>query len=149
MQIEDIQKVVAKHYGVTVEEILGTDRSDRVALPRKVAMYVARKYTTESLPAISKAFDRTHAAVIHCIKSLERQVDCDEKLRSDIEAVRKESIVVQYVPEKISGEPMEELIRIFKGAGEERTIRVNGDPAHVTIGVESNGGDTVINIWTR
>lgn len=74
--IAAVQRAVADTYGLTVSELIGRDRSPRVAYPRQVAMYVARRVTGKSLPLIGRRFDgRDHTTIIHGIRRVEQRLN--------------------------------------------------------------------------
>jgi chromosomal replication initiator protein len=61
-----IQKVVAEHFGLRVEEMRAKRRTKGIAFPRQVAMYLARELTDASLPRIGEEFGgRDHTTVMH------------------------------------------------------------------------------------
>jgi chromosomal replication initiator protein len=60
--------LVGGQFKVTVQELRSKSRKKEVAFPRQVAMYLARKYTEQSLADIGKAFNRDHSTVLHSIK---------------------------------------------------------------------------------
>ena len=57
LTIEEIQTAVAKKYNVTITQILSSERTQSIVTPRQLAMYIARKFTTRSLPEIAKLRD--------------------------------------------------------------------------------------------
>ncbi|MBS3937799.1 MAG: chromosomal replication initiator protein DnaA [Peptococcaceae bacterium] len=66
IKISDIQKVIAAHFGIKVEELSAKKRTRNISLPRQIAMYLARKNTDASLPRIGAEFGgRDHTTVIH------------------------------------------------------------------------------------
>jgi chromosomal replication initiator protein len=72
LTIEEIQNLVSNKYGVSMNQILSSERTQSIVTPRQLAMYIARKYTTKSLPEIAKKFDKTHATILHGVKSIEK-----------------------------------------------------------------------------
>ncbi len=81
VSIDDIQKVVASHFDLRVSDLTGSKRPRNIAVPRMMAMYLARKMTSKSLPEIGAAFDRNHATVVHAVKSMEKKRASDENVR--------------------------------------------------------------------
>lgn len=63
--IPDIQAAVAEHFELSLDELLGKDRSRRVAGPRQIAMYLACEFSGQTLPMIASAFQRDHSTVVH------------------------------------------------------------------------------------
>ena len=90
LTIEEIQAAVAKKYSVDIKQILSPERTQSLVTPRQLAMYIARKFTTKGLPEISKLFGKTHSTVLHGVKNIEKQLDVDEELRSNLEEILSE-----------------------------------------------------------
>jgi chromosomal replication initiator protein len=70
--VERIQKLVCKHYRLTMEDFLSRSRKRSISQPRQIAMYLARRYTGQSLQAIGRSFNRYHATALHAIGVVER-----------------------------------------------------------------------------
>ena len=81
IKLEQIIEETAKVCGVKVEQILGCDRTPDVLTARQLALFVARKNTTFSLPQIAAAFGKTHAAVIHAVRQMEQRLGEEQGLR--------------------------------------------------------------------
>lgn len=84
LTIEEIQTAVAKKYNVTINQILSPERTQSIVTPRQLSMYIARKFTTKSLPEIAKLFDKTHATIIHGVKNIEKRLDVEDDLKSTL-----------------------------------------------------------------
>lgn len=84
LTIEEIQTAVAKKYDVTLSQILSPERTQSIVTPRQIAMYIARKYTTKSLPEIAKKFDKTHATILHGVKNITKRLDVENDLKSTL-----------------------------------------------------------------
>jgi chromosomal replication initiator protein len=83
--IEEIQKKVAAHYSIKFNDMLSPRRTRQVSLPRQVAMYLSKKFTTLSLPEIGKSFGgRDHTTVLHAFKKIEKAMTKDTNLVEDI-----------------------------------------------------------------
>lgn len=65
VEISIIKKVVAKHYSIRLEDLTSTRRTQSVAWPRQIAMYLANELTGLSLLDIGREFNRDHSTVIH------------------------------------------------------------------------------------
>lgn len=78
-ELEKIQGVVCRKFGVTWEDLLSNKRSDALTDARQLAMYVARKCTTLSLPEIATAFNRTHVALICGVKQCEKRLNRESR----------------------------------------------------------------------
>ncbi len=82
--------VVASHYGITRDQLKGKRRTNSVALPRQIAMYLMRRQTTLSLSEIGRFFDRDHTTVIHACSKIERLVAEDRRMRDTIERLAED-----------------------------------------------------------
>ncbi|HWQ24131.1 MAG TPA: chromosomal replication initiator protein DnaA [Gaiellaceae bacterium] len=76
-----IQQAVSEHFGVTMDELVSPRRSQAVAYPRQVAMYLARELTDSSLPKIGREFGgRDHSTVIHATNKITRLIREDRSV---------------------------------------------------------------------
>lgn len=76
--IERILEVTCRHFGVKVADLQGRRRSQSIALPRQVAMYLARTLTSLSLEEIGGHFGgRDHSTVLYGIEKIRRLADED------------------------------------------------------------------------
>jgi chromosomal replication initiator protein len=80
--IKQIQEAVAHLFGLSAEELRQGSRRHVVALPRQIAMYLAKQMTDASLPEIGRHFGGKHhttvmhsIAKIHQMRSSEAEVD--------------------------------------------------------------------------
>ena len=72
-----------------VEEMLSQRRSRPLARPRQIAMYLAKKLTTRSLPEIGRKFaNRDHTTVIHAVKTIDRLSQTNEEIRKNVEEIK-------------------------------------------------------------
>ena len=90
LNIEEIQATVAKKYSVTIAQILSAERTQSIVTPRQLAMYIARKFTTKSLPEIAKLFEKTHATIIHGVKNIEKRLDVEADLKATLAEILAE-----------------------------------------------------------
>ena len=73
--ISRIQEAVSQRFGVTLDELVSPRRSQAVAYPRQVAMYLSRELTDSSLPKIGREFGgRDHTTVIHAKDKITRLI---------------------------------------------------------------------------
>ena len=85
-----IIKVVADHFGVTEKELISKKKSQDIVYPRQLAMYLCRTLTDVALSLIGKKLGgRDHTTVIHGYEKIQREVDNNEKVRSDVEILKK------------------------------------------------------------
>jgi len=90
LTIEEIQTAVAKKYNVSIAQILSSERTQSIVTPRQLSMYIARKFTTKSLPEIAKFFDKTHATIIHGVRNIEKRLDVEEDLKGTLAEILSE-----------------------------------------------------------
>jgi chromosomal replication initiator protein len=90
ISIDTIQRVVCEHYGIRLGDLLSKKRTRNIAFPRQVGMYLSRKLTGGSFPAIGERFGgRDHSTVIHANNSIERRIKDDERLRSSVDELER------------------------------------------------------------
>jgi chromosomal replication initiator protein len=86
ISMELIQEVVAQHYKIKFSDMKARKRTDAVAFPRQVAMYLSRELTSSSLPEIGNAFGgRDHTTVIHAINKIERKMESEPPFNQEVE----------------------------------------------------------------
>lgn len=85
--IEEIQTAVANAYSVTLSQILSSDRTATIVTPRQLAMYITRKFTNKSLPEIAKKFEKTHATILHGVKTISKRLDVEQELKDTLEKI--------------------------------------------------------------
>jgi chromosomal replication initiator protein len=79
--IPRIQEAVSERFGVTLDELVSPRRSQSVAYPRQVAMYLSRELTDSSLPKIGKEFGgRDHTTVMHATSKITRLISEDRSV---------------------------------------------------------------------
>ncbi len=81
---------VAKKYGVTEEEIYGRKRTKHIAHARNVSIYIIRKVTELSFPAIGKLFDRDHSTIISANDTVEQNLKGNPLLSIELTDLMKE-----------------------------------------------------------
>jgi chromosomal replication initiator protein len=83
--VDKIQNTVSNFYNISLGEMLSQRRSRPLARPRQIAMYLAKKMTTRSLPEIGRRFaNRDHTTVIHAVKTITRLSEKDEEMKKNI-----------------------------------------------------------------
>jgi chromosomal replication initiator protein len=90
IRVEDILRIVAKHYGVSRADLLSSRRTANVVRPRQIAMYLAKTLTLRSLPEIGRRFGgRDHTTVLHAVRKIEGLVQGDQALAEEIEILKR------------------------------------------------------------
>ena len=90
INVESIQNIVAVYFNLNIQEMLSPRRSRSLARPRQIAMYLAKKYTTNSLPDIGRKFsNRDHTTVIHAVKKIEELMKNDNEIKQSITEIKE------------------------------------------------------------
>jgi chromosomal replication initiator protein len=82
--------LVARKFNLTVEKLLGRDRTKEVAHPRQIAMYLLREEAKISFPQIGEVLGgRDHSTVMSAIEKIKQQIRSgDGRLQKDIDLLR-------------------------------------------------------------
>jgi len=90
INVEFIQNIVASHFNLNIHELLSPRRPRSLARPRQIAMYLAKQYTTNSLPDIGRKFaNRDHTTVIHAVKKIDELIKKDNEIRQNVIEIKK------------------------------------------------------------
>ncbi len=88
--VELIQEVVASHYKIKVEDMRSASRLRTVAFPRQIAMFLARKLTDLSLPALGQFFGgKDHTTIMYACQKVEAMTEEDTTLAKEVEALER------------------------------------------------------------
>ena len=75
ISVEYIQEMVCKYFNITMKDLKSSQRSNDIAFPRQIAMYLCRTLTNDSFPKIGEAFgNRDHTTVMHGYKKIEQDI---------------------------------------------------------------------------
>ncbi|MDV3457450.1 chromosomal replication initiator protein DnaA [Sphingomonas sp. HF-S4] len=90
--IDEIQRAVSSHFEVKQIDLISERRAVAIARPRQIAMYLAKRLTTRSLPEIGRKFgNRDHSTVIHAVRRIEdlrgKDVEIDGAVRTLMRAL--------------------------------------------------------------
>jgi chromosomal replication initiator protein len=89
LTIETIQKRVADHFQIRHSDMTSKRRPNNIAIPRQIAMFLARTLTKHSLQEIGDAFGgRDHGTVIHACKAVDNMMDQDASTRGSVEFLK-------------------------------------------------------------
>ena len=88
---EQVLNIVARAFNMTSERLLGRDRSQVVALPRQIAMYLIREESNASLPQIGLVMGgRDHTTVMHAVEKISDKLETDDQLRKQVFKIREQ-----------------------------------------------------------
>lgn len=91
LTVESIQNVVAKHFGIKPIDLKSSVRQKNVALPRQIAMFLARKYMRMPYKDIGVYFGgKDHSTIMHACKKLETSSFSDPSLKGLIEQIQNQ-----------------------------------------------------------
>jgi chromosomal replication initiator protein len=89
LTIETIQKRVADHFQIRHSDMTSKRRPNNIAIPRQIAMYLARTLTKHSLQEIGDAFGgRDHGTVIHACKAVDNMMEQDSTTRGSVDFLK-------------------------------------------------------------
>ncbi len=90
LSIEMIQQAVSDHFRISITELKSKRRSQNIALPRQIAMYLTRKMTTHSLPELGHAFGgKDHTTVMYACNKIEEKITSNSEIKYIIEKLQK------------------------------------------------------------
>lgn len=88
---EKIKSIVARNFKIKVSEMESSKRTNSVAYPRQIAMYLCRELTDYSLPKIGNLFGGRHyTTVLHACDKIAEELKNDESLRDLINSLKKD-----------------------------------------------------------
>jgi chromosomal replication initiator protein len=90
VSVDNVLKSVAAMFNVRVSDLKGTSRTKEIALPRQIAMYLAKELINDSLMKIASAFGgKTHSTLLHAWKKVRELLEQDENLRRRVQMTRR------------------------------------------------------------
>ena len=91
INVELIQKQVAKHFDIRMADMSSKRRPENIAFPRQIAMYLSRELTDQSLNAIGEAFGgRDHGTVLHAHRLVTNRMDVDDQVQQTVNYLAKQ-----------------------------------------------------------
>lgn len=86
--VSQIQKVVARQHGMSVQQLLERTRRQAIARPRQIAIYLATKLTRCSTPDLGQRFGGfDHTTIMYARDRIEELAQTDHRLRASIETL--------------------------------------------------------------
>jgi chromosomal replication initiator protein len=83
--VDKIQNTVSNYFNISLSDMLSQRRSRPLARPRQIAMFLAKRLTTRSLPEIGRRFaNRDHTTVIHAVKTITKLSEKDEEMKKNL-----------------------------------------------------------------
>jgi chromosomal replication initiator protein len=89
--IDEIQRAVSAYFDIKPIDLISARRARAVARPRQIAMYLAKRLTTRSLPEIGRKFGgRDHSTVIHAVKRIEELRGTDPEIDGAVRVLQRD-----------------------------------------------------------
>lgn len=87
-KIEQVQQIIANNYNINMEDLKGKRKSNDIAIPRQIAMYICRIYLKESLPKIGAEFGgKDHTTVMHAVNKIKKELEKNDELNIEINKI--------------------------------------------------------------
>ena len=85
-KMDQVIQIICEHYNLTQDELLSKKRSNDVAIPRMIAMYICRVYLDENLTKIGIEFGgKNHTTVMHAVDKIKKEIIKDNSLNNEIQ----------------------------------------------------------------
>lgn len=93
--LKNLINTVAGYYDLPLDELLSKSRMKRLAVPRQIIMYLMREELRSSYPTIGHELGgRDHTTAIHAYEKISRELQENDKLRTDVELIKQRLYVV-------------------------------------------------------
>ena len=84
-----VKETVAKYFNINKDDLASNKRSNEIAFPRQIAMYLCREVANMSYPKIGEDFgNRDHSTVMHACKKIEKEVKEKNNTKLIVESVK-------------------------------------------------------------
>lgn len=85
-KIDQVIQIVCDNYNLKEDVFLSKNRSNEVAIPRMIAMYICRTYLDENLTKIGIKFGgKNHTTVMHAVNKIKKAIIDDDNLNKEIQ----------------------------------------------------------------
>jgi chromosomal replication initiator protein len=89
VSFDSISRAVCERFAIRPSELRSRRRTQQVAVPRQLAMYLCRRLTPASYPRIGELFGRDHSTVIHATEATERRRKTDAAFHAAVEDLER------------------------------------------------------------
>ena len=90
LTVEEIQRKVAEYFNIKMSDMVSNRRMQNIARPRQIAMYIAKKLTSKSLPEIGRKFGgRDHTTILHAVRKIQELCADDFDFANDVEILKR------------------------------------------------------------
>ena len=88
---EKIKTIVSRYFKIKVSDMESAKRTNSIAFPRQIAMYLCRELTDYSLPKIGNLFGGRHyTTVMHACDKIQDEIKDNESVKEIIEQLKKD-----------------------------------------------------------
>lgn len=87
VNVNTIKKVVGKHFNIRMEDFNSKRKTQSVAWPRQIAMFLTTDLTDLSLPEIGREFNRDHSTVVHARDIVKEKIEKDPFFAAEINQI--------------------------------------------------------------
>ena len=88
---EDVIDIVAAHFRISSNDMMGTSRKRHLIVPRQLAMYLIRNEIGLAYEQIGEEFGgKNHTTVMHACEKIDQKLKKDKQLLKDVNAIKKE-----------------------------------------------------------
>lgn len=87
INVNSIKKIVGKHFNVKMEDFNSKRKTQSIAWPRQIAMFLTTELTDLSLPEIGREFNRDHSTVVHARDVVKEKVEIDPFFAAEINQI--------------------------------------------------------------
>ena len=87
-KIDQVIQLVAEHYSISVDDLKSKKKTNDIAIPRQIAMYICRVYLEENLMKIGMEFGgKNHTTVMHAVEKIKKEINNNEALNVEIQKI--------------------------------------------------------------
>ena len=87
-KIDQVIQLVADHYSISPEDLTSKKKTNNIAIPRQIAMYICRVYLEENLMKIGMEFGgKNHTTVMHAVEKIKKEINNNEALNVEIQKI--------------------------------------------------------------
>ncbi len=90
ISVTEVLSVVEKGFNVSIEDLKGSLRTQKIAIARQSAMYLACRTIKGTLKTIAKEFGKTHSTLLHACKAIEKKIESDSSLSEKLARLEKQ-----------------------------------------------------------
>lgn len=87
INVNSIKKIVGKYFNIKMEDFNSKRKTQSVAWPRQIAMFLSTDLTDLSLPEIGREFNRDHSTVVHARDVVKEKIETDPFFAAEINRI--------------------------------------------------------------